>query len=337
MTKNSLKKLCEKHSGKVSDKWSSYIVEYERILGDYRDQPVTLLEIGVQNGGSLEIWSKFFVNASKFVGCDINPDCAKLNYEDPRIVVIVGDANSHEVQLKVLQHAPSFDVIIDDGSHCSSDIVKSFAAYFPHLSDGGIFVVEDLHCSYWEEFEGGLFDPYSSINFFKRLVDVINHEHWGVSKLRIDILRGFFLKYDCQVDENLLAQIHSIEFINSICVIKKESSLNNALGTRFILGLNKASDAELVNSHSNLSMAPSQVTNAWAVRAIAPDEDVMRLENELRLLNKSLAERDVTIVALNKILSERDETIAELYSSTSWRFTKPLRVVQHHFKKNSRT
>jgi hypothetical protein len=134
MTKQTLEQLYAEHSGKVSDKWSIYLTEYDRIFNEYRDKPVRLLEIGIQNGGSLEIWSKFFPGAQKLVGCDINPDCARLIYDDLRIAVVVGDANTDAVQATVLQHSPVFDVIIDDGSHRSSDIVKSFARYFPGSS-----------------------------------------------------------------------------------------------------------------------------------------------------------------------------------------------------------
>ena len=62
-------------------------------------------------------------------------------------------------EAEILSHSPNFDLIIDDGSHTSGDIVKSFARYFRHLSHGGIFVAEDLHCSYWSNFEGGLYYP----------------------------------------------------------------------------------------------------------------------------------------------------------------------------------
>ncbi len=166
MAKKTIEKLYAEHISKVSDKWSSYLKEYNRLFDSYRNKPVRLLEIGVQNGGSLEIWSKYFSNAEKLVGCDINPDCARLDFEDQRIAVVVGDANSDAAQEAVLGHAPAFDVIIDDGSHRSSDIVKSFARYFPHVADGGLFIAEDLHCSYWQDFEGGLFDPFSSMAFF---------------------------------------------------------------------------------------------------------------------------------------------------------------------------
>lgn len=319
MTKQTLEQLYAEHNGKVSDKWSSYLVECGRILGEYRDKPVRLLEIGVQNGGSLEIWSKFFVNAQKLVGCDINPDCAQLEYEDPRITLIVGDANLDTVQYTVLQQSPVFDVIIDDGSHTSSDIVKSFAKYFPHLADGGVFVAEDLHCSYWAEFEGGLFDPFSSITFFKRLADIVNHEHWGVAKTRSTILGGFFLKYEFQIDEDVLAHIHSIEFVNSMCVIRKDTAKNNLLGSRFISGKDDMVVLIETQTQSLTSETPSQINNNWTTRIIAPDEDVIRLE-------KGITERDEQIALL---LASKDMVL----NSLSWRLTKPLRFAKHKINK----
>lgn len=223
-----------------------------------RDKPVRLLEIGIENGGSLEIWPKYFSNASVLLGCDINPDCARLSYDDPRIGVIVGDATAPDVFERVFQRTPQFDIIIDDGSHLSSDIIKSFALYFPRLAEGGIFIVEDLHCSYWEQFQGGLFDPYSSITFFKRLADIINHEHWGISKARADILRGFFTKYGCEVDEEALTQVHSVEFINSMCVVRKESADKNGLGNRVIAG-----SAELALANAQQQIAQITSSNSW--------------------------------------------------------------------------
>ncbi len=94
MAYKTLAQLYAEHVGKVSDKWASYFNEYDRILSAYRDKCIHLLEIGIQNGGSLEIWSKYFPYAQKLVGCDINPECAGLSYEDPRIAVVVGDVNS---------------------------------------------------------------------------------------------------------------------------------------------------------------------------------------------------------------------------------------------------
>jgi hypothetical protein len=232
----SIRELYVEHQGKVSDKWSLYLEEYDRLFGPYRDRPVRLLEIGIQNGGSLELWSKYFMQAVALVGCDINPDCARLTYSDSRISVVVGDANTDAAAAEVFAHSNSFDIVIDDGSHRSSDIVRSFARYFPTLSEGGLFVAEDLHCSYWADFEGGLFDPNSSITFFKRLADVVNYEHWGITRSNRAVLEGIFARYGCEIAEDVLDQIHSVEFINSICVIRKAPPAQNRLGERFIAG-----------------------------------------------------------------------------------------------------
>ncbi|HEY3129383.1 MAG TPA: glycosyltransferase [Acidobacteriota bacterium] len=330
MTKKTLEKLYAEHVGKVSDKWSLYFNEYDRILDEYRNKPVRLLEIGIQNGGSLEIWSKYFPYAQKLVGCDINPDCAGLSYEDPRIAVVVGDANSDAAQAAVLGHAPGFDVIIDDGSHRSSDIVKTFARYFPHLSDGGVFIVEDLHCSYWQEFEGGLFDPFSSITFFKRLADVVSHEHWGIEKARADILSGFFAKYGSQIDEDALQHVHSVEFINSMCVICRAKPERNRLGRRVIGGsVEMIAPGHLEVQGWQYRPAPAaydQTGNVWTARSMPPDEELLfrikelaERDGQITSLNQAVAERDGQITSLNQVVIERDGQIASVNQAVAER------------------
>lgn len=316
MSKKTLRQLYADHTGKVSDKWSLYLTEYDRLLDGYRDKPVRLLEIGIQNGGSLEIWSKYFSDASALIGCDINPDCARLSYDDPRIGVIIGDANASEVYERVLQRSPRFDIIIDDGSHLSSDIIRSFALYFPRVVEGGVFIAEDLHCSYWEQFEGGLFDPYSSIAFFKRLADIISHEHWGMPKARADILRGIFTKYDCEVDAEALSQVHSVEFINSMCVVRKAPAADNGLGRRVFAG----SMELVVPGHRELHDRPYQLAplfdqsrNPWTARSTPPDEAIQHTE-------LALANAQQQIASLN-------QAVAEIRASRSWRITAPLRFV----------
>ena len=80
--------LHHEHQGKSSDKWESYLGTYERLFAPIRDTPVNIVEIGVQNGGSLEVLGKYFRNAANIIGCDINPLCADLKYDDARISVI---------------------------------------------------------------------------------------------------------------------------------------------------------------------------------------------------------------------------------------------------------
>jgi hypothetical protein len=301
----SLEKLYSRHRGKVSDKWSIYLSEYNRLFQQYRPDPVRLLEIGIQNGGSLDIWSKFFPNARQIVGCDINSDCGRLSYKDSRISVVVGDANSDMAQSAVMALSSKFDLIIDDGSHKSGDILRSFARYFPSLADGGLFVVEDLHCSYWKEFDGGLFDPYSSIAFFKRLADVLSSEHWGIEKSPSQILAGFFARYDFQINDEILRHIHSIEFINSMCVVRKCKPESNVLGPRFIAGSTGLVWSGYGGLHLKLGSVPNQIHNEWSARTLLPEE-------ELSLRLEELKERDAKISNLSESILLQEEQVHTL-------------------------
>jgi GT2 family glycosyltransferase len=327
MSSKTLHQLYAEHTGKVSDKWSLYLTEFDRLFDGYREKSICLLEIGIQNGGSLEIWSKYFSNASALIGCDINPDCARLSYDDPRVSVIVGDANAPDVCERVFQRSPQFDIVIDDGSHLSSDIIKSFALYFPRIVDGGVFIAEDLHCSYWEQFQGGLFDPYSSITFFKRLADIISHEHWNIPKARADILRGIFTKYGCEVYEEALSHVHSVEFINSMCVVRKAPAADNSLGSRIIGGEIEQVVPGLKAKIHRPDPIYDQSHNPWTARTTPPDEAIQNTELALANAQQQIANTEQQLTNTELALANAQQQIAALYHSTSWLVTRPLRYV----------
>lgn len=312
--------LYKSHTGKVSDKWALYLREYDRLFAPYRNQAISMLEIGIQNGGSLEIWSQYFPNAKKFVGCDINPDCAKLAYADTRIAVVVGDATAPETQAKVLDQSANFDLIIEDGSHKSSDIVKAFARYFPALKPGGLFVAEDLHCSYWQEYEGGIFHPYSSITFFKHLADMVNHEHWGVEKGKADLIAGFKNLLDVDFDESILGQIGSVEFINSICAVRKNEPSEGLLGGRVIAGSTElVAEGHLPFAGTQIAV-PNQALNTWSSLPQAPAEtyEINRFEIEHQRYELKAKSTEVDDLNLQ---------ISKIINSRSWKVTAPLRTV----------
>lgn len=314
--------LYKNHDGKVSDKWSLYLREYDKLFEPYREKKISMLEIGVQNGGSLEIWAKYFKNAEKFIGCDINPSCDRLIYKDSRIEIIIGDATTPETKAQILRRSAAFDLIIEDGSHNSSDIIKAFSNYFPALRDGGIFVAEDLHCSYWGEYQGGIHYPYSSISFFKLLVDIINHEHWGVERRRLDLISEFNEIYDVNMSEELLSQIGCVHFFNSMCIIEKRESRNNELGRRHVAG----SDADIfpiiATLNNTLSEASAEGGNFWSTMIKSPAANYLTILEEKSQLESKISE-------LNQQIKGLEETI-------SWRVTAPFRVIARIFKAGSK-
>jgi hypothetical protein len=335
MNKKPIDQLYAEHIGKVSDKWSLYLDVYDQVFTKFRDRPIKLLEIGVQNGGSLEIWAKYFRRASIFVGCDINKACEAITFADSRIKLVIGNANSHIHHDQVLGLSKEYDIVIDDGSHLSRDIIKSFALYFPSIVDGGIFVAEDLHCSYWREFEGGIFDPFSSISFFKRLVDIINHEHWGLIKERVDILRGILSRYECDIDVESLKKIHSVEFINSMCIIRKAPSSSNSLGKRVIAGIIE----QVVPGHLTLNgnvyefdKGLEQSRNEFSIMAIPPDENFKFICQELRSQNNEIEKRDKLILSLSneiKVCNNENEKKDQII----WTLSEEIKVCNNENEK----
>ena len=233
-----LSKLYREHeTGKVSSKWSSYFPIYERWFGPYRQKPVKLLEIGVQNGGSLEIWSKYFPQGALFVGCDVNPAVANLRYSDPRIKVVVGMASERRTLEAVSgQGQDRFDLIIDDGSHQSLDTISNFINYFPLLAPGGVYVVEDMHCAYWPEYGGGFFNHRSAASFFKAMFDLLNIEH---CRGDFDAGKLFQTFFGNEAAPTLLSDgtIASISVYNSVYIIEKSTTAFKPLcGETVIVG-----------------------------------------------------------------------------------------------------
>jgi hypothetical protein len=142
------------HTGYSSDKWSQFLPIYDAELQPMvaRGRPLRLLEIGVQNGGSLQIWHEYLPEGSRIYGIDHDERCRRLAFP-PETRVLIGNAGN-PVTLSKLLDGEIFDIIIDDGSHQPSDITSAFEALLPSLAPGGKYFIEDLHGSYWPSHGG---------------------------------------------------------------------------------------------------------------------------------------------------------------------------------------
>jgi len=312
---NELKELFLNHCGKISDKWSLYINEWDEIFSPFKKREINLLEIGIQNGGSLEIWAKYFSKAKRIIGCDIDEACQKLEFNDSRISVIVGDINTDDIEKEIIETAPELDIIIDDGSHKSSDIIRAFARYFKNVSDNGIYVIEDLHASYWNEFEGGLNNPYSAMAFLKRLADITNFEHWRNGQYRVNYLSPFIRHYNLDLQELDLCRIHSVRFFNSLCVIKKMPPSDNSLGKRIIVGLDEliTSDWKKLNGTSIQDNATLYIDDSH-MDIFSCLQQIDEKKQNIQSLNVQLKEKEQNIQSLNAQLKEKEQNIQSLNS-----------------------
>lgn len=236
MKKETIRTLHENKTGKVSDKWDSYLDFYDETLAPLKNEFISMLEVGVQNGGSLETWSAYFQNGKSFIGCDIDPNCANLIYDDPRVNIVIGNVNSQDAYNKITAINSSFDLVIDDGSHQSIDIINTFINYFGLVKPGGRYIIEDSHCLYMKDFGGGILNEHSAQYFFKKLTDIVSYQWWA-SDFSIDAyLQTFFTK---QPSPDFIKDgwIDSIEFRNSIITVKKSKlGGHDKLGKRIISG-----------------------------------------------------------------------------------------------------
>jgi len=158
--------------GKVVDKWHHYFPIYEKHLARFRNTTITFIEIGVSKGGSLAMWQRFFGPMATIVGLDINERC--MEHEAPGIHVRIGDQSDETFLARVLEEFGTPDVILDDGSHVMKHVSASFNFLYEKMSKNGVYIVEDLHTAYWEEFGGGVDNPDTFINLSKHFIDDIN-------------------------------------------------------------------------------------------------------------------------------------------------------------------
>ncbi len=290
------KKLAElffSHQGHVSDKWEHYLGIYECEFAPLIacDRAVALLEIGIQNGGSLEIWKRYLPEGSRVTGVDIDERCSKIPLHSD-IEVIICDA-SDRTRLDAALGARMFDVIIDDGSHVSEQIIATFKALFPRLRPGGKFIIEDLHACYFPSFKGGYREPSSAIEWLKNFVDWLNLDHFDAEACAKDLteIRSF------------PSEIARVAFYDSVAVIEKLPITKHAPYRRILTG-HEASVAHPAKWLSRSAALGSLIASEEGARALESG-----LRDELAEMRTKASE---AAAAAKERLAAREKEIASL-------------------------
>lgn len=190
-------------------KWIHYFQIYEKHFSRFLNQEkVRVLEIGVYNGGSLEMWDYYFDNAD-IVGVDINEDCLKLqdNFSENVLIEIGNQAKPDFWEAFKSRNKP-FDIIIDDGGHMMNQQQTTFDLMYDHVQENGVYLVEDTHTSYWHNFGGGLKRAHTFIENSKDLIDSLHVHHYKENR-----------KEDELIDFH--SKTKSITFYDSVVVFEK--------------------------------------------------------------------------------------------------------------------
>jgi hypothetical protein len=180
---NDLEKYFTENTGRLIHKWQHYFEIYDRHFARFRNTDVCVLEFGVAQGGSLQMWKEYFGAKAKIIGVDINPHCKSLAKAIPRI-----------------------DVLIDDGGHTMKQQINTFEELFAHIDVNGVYLCEDMHTAYWRSYGGGHRRSGSFIEYTKNFIDYINAWHSEQRSLRVT---------------EFTKAVHSLHYYDSILAIEK--------------------------------------------------------------------------------------------------------------------
>jgi len=115
-TNNPLKDYFDSHSsGPGIWKWNHYFDIYHRFFKKFVGTEVSILEIGIYSGGSLDMWRNYFGAGCQVYGIDVQEACKVYEGEGKRI--FIGDQADREFWRRFREQVPSLDIVIDDGGH----------------------------------------------------------------------------------------------------------------------------------------------------------------------------------------------------------------------------
>ena len=314
-------------AGNPLDKWIHYFPIYDRHLAPYRGLPVRVLEIGVYRGGGLEMLRHYLGPEAKLVGIDIDEAAraAARGYE-----VELGDQADPEFLRHVAEEHGPFDIVVDDGGHTMRQQVVSVETLFPLLKDGGTYVVEDCHTSYWQEFADQGPDGKTFIEWVKQRVDDLNAYHFS---------RSEHLESPWQTD------LDGLHIYDSVVVLNKNRRLapfGELSGTKDFINTGRANgivQLELLATRDAAIAKAAELAGSTTAIRVQAESEAEHFRDELRPLRGELADVRSELAQVSsdmaRLREEHDQTctdllgaweiIRDMRQSRSWKMTAPIR------------
>jgi len=202
---NDLERYFARNTGRQIHKWMHYFEIYERHFSRFRGTRVHLVEFGVDQGGSLQMWKHYFGPECRIFGVDINPQCRQA--AEDRIEVLIGDQGDRQFLRSLKERIPRVDILIDDGGHTMKQQIATYEELFPHVDADGVYLCEDLHTSYWPDWGGGLKKRDTFVEYSKNFIDELHGWH--------------FLRRGSPGVTALTKSAHSLHYYDSVLVIEK--------------------------------------------------------------------------------------------------------------------
>ncbi len=171
---------------------------------DKNSLKINLAEFGIACGASLKMWSSYLPKAS-IDGFDLREDCSNLCSDIDNVSIIIKDPTKDKI---ACNHY--YNLIIDDASHISEQIVFAFKKNWNCLKPGGFYVIEDVACTYnskyTKEFNATFKTQFANTrSIFMDLIDLLMRsadqmqndvKSLKYSKQLLIIEKKYFEKYD---------------------------------------------------------------------------------------------------------------------------------------------
>ena len=194
--------ICDNWNGEEFNKRKNFIETYEEKFFRFKNKKdLRILELGIDGGGSLQLWEQYFPNASLILGVDIDLGLCRIE-QNQKIRLIGGDLSKLETYDNIKMYG-GFDLIIDDGSHRADDIIIAFGNLFPILKEDGYYSIENLY--------------YTGTG---------DRNNCNLKNYMINLMLTTNGIVDCQDDPSYLTElswwIRSIHFEKELCIIHKK-------------------------------------------------------------------------------------------------------------------
>ena len=192
---------CFKLSPFSSIKWNNYFDIYEDSLKRFKNKKITLVEVGIANGGSLFMWKKFLGKKAKIIGIDLNPKSKK--FEKYGFKIFIGDQSNPVFWKNLYKKIGKIDVLIDDGGHTNLQQITTLMESLGNIKNNGVIFIEDTHSSFMNY--KGFKNPSknSLVNFSINLIENLHRRNPMIKKKL----------------NNFSKKIYSIEYFDSIIKI----------------------------------------------------------------------------------------------------------------------
>ena len=162
--------------------WKEYAAKYENNLYPIleklpREKSFRMLEIGVQSGGSVNVWKSYFSRPFYYVGIDIDVRCKRSEDVTQNIYIEIGSQLNQQELINVCKKHGPFHFIVDDGGHTFEMMKTALKTLFISdqcMEENSLYVIEDMHTMVMKEYSRGPTDIPSIPGELFRLM----HYYW---------------------------------------------------------------------------------------------------------------------------------------------------------------